>query len=372
MTADAPKVGTAGTNGPVPDAPVSHGSDRAVKRARVLAILEEVGADAVVLSSAAAVSWYLDGGRPGVSIATDPIIAVRVGRDGDEVYATSNETSRLLAEELPTGIAVRERAWHEPLAALDGLRESDVDARLRAARAVLLPGELARFRELGSDAARAMTDALLAAEPDWTERRLAAEIATGVTAAGADILVLLAAGESRAAYPHPLPTTAALGRRVMAVVCARRDGLIANLTRWASFGRESAQERDAGRRILDVESDVLNATRPGRRLSEVLDAVAAAYPVHGFPADQWTRHHQGGAAGYNGRDPRAAPSTADVVQLGQAFAWNPWVPGAKVEDTLVLTGQSTDGAPRFEALTFDPRWPSVEVAGRTRPATLER
>lgn len=350
--------------GDLPDA------DRAVKRNRVLEILEEAGADAVVLSSTAAVSWYLDGGRPGVSIAAEPVVALRVSRDGDEVFTTSNEARRLAAEELPAGLTVHERAWHEPMPAIDGLREAQVDDRLRAARVPLLPAETERFRRLGGDAAESMTDALSAAEPHWSERRLASAVAAGIVRVGADPLVVLVAGESRSAFPHPLPTAARLGRRAMAVACARRDGLIADLTRWVAFGPPTQAEHDAERRILDVEAAAFDATRPGRRLCDVLDAIRLAYPAAGFAADQWTRHHQGGAAGYNGRDPRAVPGTQDTIRLGQAFAWNPWVPGAKVEDTVLLTGD--DDAPRIETLTLDPRWPTVEVAGRARPATLER
>ncbi|GAB3794286.1 M24 family metallopeptidase [Humibacter antri] len=358
------------------DASAQRALDRAVKRARVLDVLERAGrsgADSVLLTSAAAVSWYLDGGRYGVSLAADPIVAVRVARDGDEVFVTSNETSRLMAEELPTDVVVRDRPWFEPLdvpASPRALREHDVDAELRAARAVLLPGELQRFRTLSADAAKVATDVLLDAEPIWSERGVAAEAAGRLVAAGADPLVLLVAGESRASLPHPLPTDAPLGRRAMLVICARRDGLIANLSRWVSFGPLTNGERDAQRAILQVESAAFDATIPDAALSDVLAAIASAYPANGFDADQWRRHHQGGAAGYAGRDPRATPSTSDVVRLGQAFTWNPWAPGTKVEDTVLHTGGPE--APVIEPITIDERWPTTDVAGRVRPVTLER
>ena len=369
----AGSTAAAGTAAGAAEVAAQRASDRAVKRARVLEILDRAGADSVLLTSAAAVAWYLDGGRQHVSLAADPIVAVRVGRDLDEVFATSNETARLLEEELPVGVVVRDRPWHASLDLSDVpglLREQQIEVELRAARAVLLPGERQRFKELGADAARAVTDVLLEAEPGWSERRVAAEAAGRLIAVGADPLVLLVAGESRASLPHPLPTDATLGRRAMVVVCARRDGLIVNLTRWVSFGPLTDAERDAERRILQVEAAAFEATRPGAVLSEVLDAMAAAYPANGFDEEQWRRHHQGGAAGYAGRDPRATPSTRDVLRLGQAFTWNPWAPGAKVEDTVLLAG--TPEAPVIEPITVDERWPTTEVAGRPRPVTLER
>nr|WP_157426112.1 M24 family metallopeptidase [Agromyces salentinus] len=328
-----------------------------------------------MLRSHTAVSWYLDGARTHVSFAGDPVAAVVVRRDGDELRVFANEADRLLGEEL----ASRERLdvvrvpWHQPLATAEvaELDESDVAAELRAARASLLPGELDRYRALCREVAEVLTDAATAADPMMSERHLAGRLAGDLSARGIDPLVTLVSGRSRLAHRHPLPTEAPLGDRAMLVVCGRRHGLIANATRWVRFGSGGpagcrADEDDAMRRILDVEAEVLAATRPGATLGEVFTAGVAAYGRHGFQADEWRRHHQGGAAGYAGRDPRAVPGIADLVHEGQAFAWNPSAPGAKVEDTVLVTAGGT------EVLTFDPRWPTVGVGGLPRPIQLER
>jgi len=345
-------------------------ADRATKRARLLRILDDRGADALVLTSAASLAWYLDGARIHVSVAADPIVAMRVTRDGDELVLSSNERPRLLAEELPSGLTLREYDWYEPAPSLDGLPESAVAAELRAARRVLLPGELGRYRALCAEAAAVVTDALLACAPEWTERRLAAHVAGELVARGAEPLVILVAGDSRARYPHPAPTDAPLGSGAMLVVCARRDGLIVNLTRSVAFAEPDAAARDRQRRILDVEAAAFDAMRPGVPLREILEAIARAYPAAGFDTDQWRRHHQGGAAGYAGRDPRATPFVEDAIASGQAFSWNPWVPGAKVEDTVLLAGR--DEHQTVEPLTADARWPTIDVGGRARPVTLLR
>jgi hypothetical protein len=49
---------------------------------------------------------------------------------------------------------------------------------------------------------------------------------------------------------------------------------------------------------------------------------------------------------------------------GSALAWNPSLPGTKLEDTVVVT---PDG---LETLTVDPDWPTVTVDGRARPDVL--
>ncbi|WP_400994525.1 M24 family metallopeptidase [Agromyces sp. GXQ0307] len=348
------------------------GTDRAAKRARVLDVVGRRGASALVLRSYAAVSWYLDGARTHVSLAGDPIAAVVVRPGGDSVFVFANEADRMLAEELgdASDLEVVRVPWHEPLlpATLDAtaLDEADAAADLRAARASLLPAELARYRALCREVAEVMTDAALAASPADSERAVAAHLSGDLAARGIDPLVTLVAGRSRLAHRHPLPTDAPLGDRAMLVVCGRRHGLIANATRWLRFGDPDPTEADAARRILDVEAAFLDATVPGATLGDVFAVGTAAYASHGFDPHEWTRHHQGGAAGYAGRDPRAVPGIDDVVQLSQPFAWNPTAPGAKVEDTVLV------GAAGIEVLTLDPRWPTVCVAGRERPAELRR
>ena len=344
-------------------------ADRAVKRARVLDLLERRGATSIVLRTHTAVSWYLDGARTHVSLAGDPVAAVVVRRDGDELRVFANEADRLLEEELVS----RERLdvvrvpWHDALASpgLAELDEAEVAADLRAARASLLPGELHRYRLLCREVAEVLTDAAAGAESTMTERQLGARLSTGLAARGIDPLVTLVAGRSRLAHRHPLPTGTALGDRAMLVVCGRRHGLIANATRWVRFGPAAEGESEAMRRILDVEADVFSATRPGTTLDDVFTAGVAAYARHGFDADEWRRHHQGGAAGYAGRDPRAVPGIDDLVHEGQAFAWNPTAPGAKVEDTVLSV------AGGVEVLTVDPRWPTTSVAGLDRPLELD-
>ena len=150
-------------------------TDRAVKRERVQAILTARGVDGLVLTSHGAIAWYLDGIRSHVGLAGDPVLAVLVANGVDTVVVYANERARLEVEELPSDVLVHAVAWHEPLstawATVPGLlREVDVAAELRAARASLLPAELARFRQLSADAACVLTDVLGGVAPQQSER----------------------------------------------------------------------------------------------------------------------------------------------------------------------------------------------------------
>nr|WP_243850452.1 M24 family metallopeptidase [Modestobacter marinus] len=352
-------------------------ADRAVKRTRVLDLLRRTGHERLVLTSVGSLAWYLDGARPAVRLSAERgVVAVVVDADGDTVVVPANEADRLAAEELPADVRVRVTDWWAPLLGPElspgspgVLVEDDPVAAegLRAARAGLLPAETARYRRLGRDAAETLTATALRLHPGMTEREAAARLGGELIARGADPVVVLVAGEERLPFRHALPTGGALGRRVMLVVCARRHGLIANATRWVALAPPTAAEADADARIRGVETAFLAASTPGRPLGEVFAAGASAYADRGFPADEWTRHHQGGPTGYWGRDPVATPDSAVPLAAGQAVAWNPSAAGVKTEDTLLL------GEGGLEVLTTDGVWPATrDELGLLRPDVLVR
>ncbi|MEF3402767.1 M24 family metallopeptidase [Agromyces sp. CCNWLW203] len=343
------------------------------KHGRLRELLDARGARSIVLDGQPSLAWLLAGARVHVSLAAPPIAHAVVDHDGITVHTTANERARLVEEELPPGIEVVAVPWHEVAQRRPTdsgqLRESAVEHELAALRRRLLPAEHDRYRALGADAAKVVGDVLRAARPEDSEALIAARVAAGIVELGAEPLVTLVAGAGRVAHRHPLPGTGPLGRRAMVVVCARRRGLIANLTRWVRFDEAPRAERDAERRILDVEAAAFAALVPGRPYSEVFDELRRAYAAHGFDRDEWGSHHQGGPAGYAGRDPRLGPGVAGTVEAGQAFTLNPSAPGVKVEDTVLVTG---DLGQTVEPITVDAEWPSAIVAGIARPLVLER
>lgn len=350
------------------------------RRARLVRLLEEEGLDALVLRRPANVAWASLGARTHIDVSGEAGVGwLVVTREATRVVTSRIEADRLRAEELPgdelewtvldwdadpaTAVPTGDRVGVD--GTLAGAR--DVSAAIEVARRVLLPAEVERYRALGRDTAEALTATCLACGPDDDEFAWAARAGQELLRRGADPLVLLVAGEERVRrHRHPLPTATRAGDLVMVVVCARRHGLFANATRFVATGGLPADLRDAQPRLLAVEAAFLDATRPGATVDSVLAAGTRAYGEQGFAADEWRNHHQGGPTGYLSRDHLATPATTEPVEAGQAFAWNPSVPGLKVEDTVLCTAEG------IEILTVDPQWPAVEVAGRRRPAVLER
>ncbi|HEV7657242.1 MAG TPA: M24 family metallopeptidase [Mycobacteriales bacterium] len=352
----------------------------AERHRRLSRFLDEHELDALVLRRPANVAWAGEGARTHIDMSGElGVASLVVTREGTRVVTSRIEAERLAAEELTDPAYewtvldwIEDATDHLPAGervGVDGLLPGrrDVTAELEVARRSLLPQEVALYRALGRDSAEALTAAVTGCGPGDSEFEWAARAAAEVTARGADPLVLLVAGADRIArYRHPLPTAAPAGDLVMVVVCARRHGLWANLTRFVAHRPLTADETDAQERLLRVEATFLDATRPGQLVRDTFAAGTAAYGEHGFDAEEWRKHHQGGPTGYLSRDHLATPACTEAVDDAQAFAWNPSVPGLKVEDTVLATAAGP------EVLTLDPAWPLQEVDGRPRPLVLIR
>jgi Xaa-Pro aminopeptidase len=261
-----------------------------------------------------------------------------------------------------------ERAGPGPIASdrpVDG--ERPLPERFVHARWALLPQEQERLRTLGGEAAEVLTDALSAAEPTWTGNRLSASIHAGLVDLAIDPVLVLVGDAGRLwRWRHPTAANRVLGRRAMAVVCARRQGLYACCTRLVAFGAPMPEDHAADAAVLQVESAALDASRPGRSLGTVLERIQAAYARVG-QANAWREHHQGGPTGYLAREQVATPGDRATLPAGVAVAWNPSLPGAKSEDTVLV---QPDG--HLDVVTLDPRWPTTTVGGRSRPAVWIR
>ena len=359
------------------------------KLAGIRAILVAHGLAGVRLRGVDWFSW-VTGGASSVVILTNEIgvAEVLVTAAGAWVLTDVIERARIFGEELSpeaqAALPIHAVPWQTP-AAFDefvaaqtgkgvvasdrsrpGSSERPLPAELVALKRRLGAPEIARYRELGAQAARAMTLALQDARPDWTEQRLAGRGAELLWERGIHPTLVLVAGERRAeTVRHPLPTPALLGRKAMLVFCARRHGLYACFTRWVCFGTPLTEDRQRLETLAGIESRALAASKPGARLGQISGELARAYADAGCP-EEIDRHHQGGTTGYLSREAVARPDSREELEDATALAWNPSLPGAKLEDTMLMQ----DG--QFEILTHDPEWPTFARDGRSRPDFLVR
>jgi antitoxin VapB len=364
---------------------MNRSAEIAEKVGRVERMLAAEGLGGVLLGAQHNFSWLTAGGSNGIDLSRDAGAgALLVRADGRRfVLASRIEMPRLLAEELageefepvefawedekasPTFLADRARALLEGVSALGSDLPVAPDVRvvegaLAGCRYKLTPSEVERFRQLGRDAGRAVGDLIKSLQPGETEQEVARRAADALSAGGMRAVVNLVAADKRIGqFRHPVPTARRWEKILMLVVCARRGGLIASLTRIICAGSVDEELRRRTEATARVNAVLLAATRPGANGAELYRTAARAYDAAGFAGEE-RLHHQGGAAGYRTRDWVAHPASAEVVQDEQAFAWNPSITGTKVEETIIAR---EDGV---EVLTATADWPqiAVEVDGR--------
>jgi len=323
---------------------------------RVRAAMDRLTLDAVVLRRPENFAWYTGGADNRVDHAAPAgVAAVVVTRHGDHVLTDNIEAPRMRAEQTPT-FDVVEYQWHAGPAALvadlaggsaigadlPGPTEIDVAGVVAPLRYRLDDDAIGRYRAVGADAVSAVDAACAALTPEMTETEAAGAVTAACRAAGLFTPALMVSGAARLPrYRHPVPAEGPLGARALVVVCAERGGLYANLSRFVHFDPPDdglAAKLETCQRIL---ARLRDATEAGRTLGDVFDDCRRFYAEAGV-ADGWRHHHQGGLTGYRSREVIAAPGVAVEIAEGQAFAWNPSLPGAKAEETFLLSPSGAD------------------------------
>jgi Xaa-Pro aminopeptidase len=356
---------------------------------QIQALLSERQLEALLLRRVSSFAWATGGAAAYVNTAsTEATASLLITPHGRYVITNNIEAPRLEHEEqlAAQGWQFQVSAWHAPGDAIAELAAgfklgadspypgaTDLSDEIASLRSQLTPEAGERLRAVGQLCAEAMYGAVREVRPGQTEHQIAGRLALEAESRGVQAIVNLVATDERIYnFRHPLPTGKQLDRYALLVLCGRRHGLVCSVTRCVHFGRLPDELRDKAEAVARIDATLIEATRPGATLGEIFERGITAYAQVGFP-DEWTRHHQGGPAGYEPRELLATPGSPARVTADQAYAWNPSISGAKSEDTILVTAGAASGN---EVLTAIPDWPSLTVTlddGHTleRPAILE-
>lgn len=356
-----------------------------LKTERLVSFLASENLGGVLLNSRWNFSWLTAGGRNSIDLSHGLGSGSLLVRSDGRRFLLANqiEMPRLLAEELDANdFEPIEFGWEVEKASPDFLVEKAlsllcgnsllgtdtpghanvqvVEGALARCRYQLTAPELDRFSSLAHDAGIAIGQLVKELKPGESENQVARRVVDALGAYEITPIVNLVAGDERLQhFRHPVPTAKPWNRVLMIVVCASRFGLVASLTRLISVG---SPDSDLKRRIVvvgRVNAELMAATKPGTTGADLYQLASRIYAEQGFPGEE-RRHHQGGACGYRTRDWVAHPTCQEVVQVHQAFAWNPSVAGAKAEETCLVRDNG------IEVISRTSDWPqlSIEVAGR--------
>lgn len=312
--------------------------------------------------------------------------AAAVGYDGEgfTVLTSSIEGQRLADEELDDDITVEEFLWYESnvrdavksLAATPAGADIELDGfeRIDASTVTqpLTNADIDRYRTLGTETASAVEAVATDAEPAHTEQELAAHLRHSLASRGIGAPVVLVGGAERVQrYRHFVPKDVPVGEYAVLTVVGVRQGQHVAVTRTVAFDEAPDwlpdRYEDTCRVAVTAAAATQRAGESGGTAADVLGAIQTAYDELGY-GDEWKTHHQGGAMGYASREWIATPDNDTQIELPMAFGWNPTVPGAKSEDTILVTGDDIEvltdtgqiPARSVEAVGFDV---SVEIPG---------
>jgi Xaa-Pro aminopeptidase len=354
------------------------------KRHRLLTWMANRGLEAVYLTRVSNFAWLTGGLEPVVMLSSDRAEAgLLITPERSFVVCNSIEHPRLRDEDRleDQGYAFHVSPWYEGAPEFGTLVRgrrwaadwplpggSDCSAEIARLRFELLPEEAERYRRLGLATGLAIERAARQVRPDMSEMEIAGCIAAEAMREGVTPTLLLVGADERVfRYRHPIPTSRALESYAMLVLCGRRWGLVASATRLVHFGRLNPELQAKQEACAFVDATFNVSTVVGAAVSQVFAQAVKAYQDVGFP-EEWRRHNQGGAAGYESRDYEGTPACPETVLAEQGFAWNPSIAGVKSEDTVLVHAYGV------EFLTTTGDWPTVHVsvAGQEldRPAIL--
>ncbi len=339
----------------------------------------------VLINSQHNFAWLTGGKSNGINSSSDNgSCFLLVCSDGKRfVLANNIEMPRILAEEISAeDFEPVEFAWQTEKASgnfivkkaaslLDAneILVSDlflqkeirpIENLISGCRYSLTETEIERYRELGKDAGAAIGKAIKFFNAGETEIEIAGKTRGELAKFNINPVVNLVGADARIErFRHPIPTENVWEKILLIGICARREGLIANLSRIICIGAIPSELKRKTEVAANVFAKLLSETKTGKTGAELYKIAAAAYAEKGF-AGEINLHHQGGATGYKTRDWIIHPKSNETVFPHQAFAWNPSVTGTKTEETALVLED------KIEIITATPDFPQipVEINGR--------
>ncbi len=346
------------------------------KTKRLIAMLNSENLGGILLNSQHNFAWMTAGGSNGVDLSRENgVSSLLIRNDGKRfVLANKIEMPRMLAEEVSekefepilfdweadkiNGNFVVETAQNlldKPLAT-DIFYNPNfrvIEGLIAKCRYQLTTCEVERFQQLGKDAGEIVGNIYDKLSVGQSEIEIANIVKFELGKRNINSVVTLVAADERIAnFRHPIPTENIWRKVLMIVVCAKRDGLIASLSRIFSVGNVSDDLRKRTDAVAKVHAQMMHATRPNATGKEIFEITKNAYTDVGFAGEE-IKHHQGGACGYKTRDWVAHSQSGEQVQLNQAFAFNPSITGTKSEETFIVK----EG--RIELITASPNFPTI-------------
>jgi Xaa-Pro dipeptidase len=334
--------------------------------------MKSKGLDGILLSKRETFSWITAGKVDYIYLTSEfGVVDLLITKDKKYCFASQYERFRIMEEELAgLGYEFVEYDWWladhtEIIKKTTGCKKigSDWDCpgalnifdQLKEMRYSLLPEEITRYKQVSLESALALEKTCRQIQSGLTEYEVCANLLKNAMDYGIEAMVALVASDERIfKYRHPIATDKKIARYALVVICGRKYGLVASVSRLVHFGELSKELREKHNKVAWVDAEFITNTIPGRKVSDVFKSGMEAYAKVGYE-NEWKLLHQGGPTGYAVRDYHGTPEVKGVVKVNQAFAWNPSITGTKSEDTFIAKENG------FEVISNTNNWPLLEV-----------
>ncbi|MCL5408522.1 MAG: aminopeptidase P family N-terminal domain-containing protein [Candidatus Omnitrophica bacterium] len=341
-----------------------------IKQERVRKLLKNQDINGIILRKVSNFSWFTGGGKNYVGLNSEEGASSLVITQ-DKIFLLTNniEAPRVLDEEV-YGINLEKiiLPWYEDEKLIEEAKKITgekigADSVINGCKYInldslhfpLIPEEIEKYQELGSVSGKIISDVCQKILPGMTETEIASIVANEFWKVNIiPVVILIAVDDRIEKYRHPLPTLKKLKNYAMVVVCARKYGLIASLTRLVSFGKISDKLKQKHEAVCTVDATFISESVPDNRLNTIFTNAIESYKQTGFE-NEWEMHHQGGPTGYQARYYRANFNSEGIIESHQAYAWNPSISGTKSEDTIITTDSTA------MIITEDKKWPMKEI-----------
>jgi len=326
---------------------------------RLKLLLTTRGFEAVVLTKPANIAAFFRGAQLSLGFRQEPPgrIAICMTREKVVLLGNRTEVSRVAEDELSwlhglTGRPFRWDEWHLKASVKvyldsEGIKRvcddigafgENIGTALEVMYYPLSDEEIKNIRELAKDTASIVESEAKNLDSGPTEVRVAGELAGQLVSRSIwPELIMVAADERIGRFRHCVPKDIPIRRLALLSVTVHRRGVYVSLTRLVSLGAATPEWRQLQEACNRVDATAILLSKPGTSVGEIFSAMKRSYAEEGYP-DEWAAHHQGGPAGFYGRDYKATEHESRSLVERQPIVWNPTVCGAKSEDTI-LTGR---------------------------------
>jgi Xaa-Pro aminopeptidase len=361
-------------------------ADVDAKHRRVVAFLQAMNYDAVVLTRADSIAWFTAGGDVTRDYASEMgSVALFINPTTRAILTDNVQSARVFEEELAgLGFQLKERPWHqEPSRLVDELTRDKLVAtdahrpgliperdRLLSLRRPMTALERENLRTLGRTLTLAVEATCRNFNPGETEADVAGHLAHRLIREGVVPVELRVASDDRLdRYRQPTFKAAEIRRKATIMATGRRHGLCASVTRVVSFGPVDNDFAAWHTLASMVDATCIYFSRPGEPVAGVFRRARRIFEKFDHP-HEWALDYPGAITGYAPVEVPLLPDSPTPIPLGAALRWSPTVRAARSEDTVVVDQRG------FEVVTEAQDWPKIEVAVKgysiPRPGILER